>query len=733
MKYLLPFLFLGLGFAPAWAQKKNSTYNYFIKRATSTIKVDGQLDEQAWKDASVASNFWQIQPMDTSRAIVNTEVMLCYDDKNIYVTFINYNRKEGGKYVVESMRRDFNFGRNDNDLLFIDTFEDQTNGFSFGSNAMGGQWDGLMANGGSINLSWDNKWQSEVTYDEDKWIWEAAIPFKTLRYKEGVQTWGINFSRLDLKTNEKSSWAPVPRQFPSASLAYTGNLIWDVPPPKPGSNVSIIPFVTANQQRNFTNQTPGTRDFDFGVDAKVGLTSALNLDVTVNPDFSQVEVDVQQTNLDRFELFFPERRQFFLENGDIFNDFGFSNLRPFFSRRIGLNSPIKYGGRISGKLNPNVRIGVLHMQTGEDEKQTPGSHYSVVSLQRKVFKRSFISGIFANRQTAGTNENPVPSTSLADFNRTLGLEYNLASSDNIWTGKAMYLKTFSPLSISSSSILAGQLRYSARQWNYGVKIEQVGGGVQANEMGFVRRRDYAYISPEAGYQFFPKSDFIVSHGPRIRLNYYFDKEVTQQIENEKVFIYSLSFLNRSELFMWLATDYVKLLAPFDPTNFTGQRIEAGTEHSWSAIGGNFTSKPKSLFTYSLSSRYGGYYGNGDRLNINGQLGYRLQPYAAISFNADYNQIKFGEDARLPELLKNSQYNLLLVGSRTDITLSNKLFFTNFVQFNNQTNNVNLNTRLQWRYSPASDLFLVYTDNYLADTWQVRNRQLVLKFTYWWNL
>ena len=733
MKYLLPFLFLGLGFAPAWAQKKNSTYNYFIKRATSTIKVDGQLDEQAWKDASVASNFWQIQPMDTSRAIVNTEVMLCYDDKNIYVTFINYNRKEGGKYVVESMRRDFNFGRNDNDLLFIDTFEDLTNGFSFGSNAMGGQWDGLMANGGSINLSWDNKWQSEVTYDEDKWIWEAAIPFKTLRYKEGVQTWGINFSRLDLKTNEKSSWAPVPRQFPSASLAYTGNLIWDVPPPKPGSNVSIMPFVTANQQRNFANQTPGTRDFDFGVDAKVGLTSALNLDVTVNPDFSQVEVDVQQTNLDRFELFFPERRQFFLENGDIFNDFGFSNLRPFFSRRIGLNSPIKYGGRISGKLNPNVRIGVLHMQTGEDEKQTPGSHYSVVSLQRKVFKRSFISGIFANRQTAGINENPISSTSLADFNRTLGLEYNLASSDNIWTGKAMYLKTFSPLSATSSSILAGQLRYSARQWNYGVKIEQVGDGVQANEMGFVRRKDYAYISPEVGYQFFPKSNFIVSHGPRVRLNYYFDKEVTQQIENEKVFIYSLSFLNRSELFMWLATDYVKLLAPFDPTNFTGQRIEAGTEHSWSAIGGNFTSKPKSLFTYSLSSRYGGYYGNGDRLNINGQLGYRLQPYAAISFNADYNQIKFGEDARLPELLKNSQYNLILIGSRTDITLSNKLFFTNFVQFNNQTNNVNLNTRLQWRYSPASDLFLVYTDNYLADTWQVRNRQLVLKFTYWWNL
>jgi hypothetical protein len=199
------------------------------------------MDEPAWLEADVATDFFMVLPMDTSMARVRTDVSMTYDDQNLYLIATCYHLLPG-RYFVESLRRDFAFGKNDNFLLFMDTFDDQTNGFSFGANAAGAQWDGLMYEGGKVDLSWDNKWTSVVKKDEDKWVFEASIPFKTIRYKKGITEWGINFSRLDLKTTEKSSWAPVPRQFPTASLAYTGILSWDAPPPEAGSNISLIPY-----------------------------------------------------------------------------------------------------------------------------------------------------------------------------------------------------------------------------------------------------------------------------------------------------------------------------------------------------------------------------------------------------------------------------------------------------------------------------------------------------------
>ena len=203
--------------------------------------IDGGTLDSAWQQANVASDFHMILPMDTSRAQVRTDVRMAYDDNFLYLLAECYHAKPG-LYIVESMRRDFSFGKNDNFLLFMDPFDDQTNGFSFGANAAGAQWDGLMYEGGRVDLSWDNKWVSEVKNYEDKWVFEAAIPFKTIRYKKGITVWGINFSRLDLIMSEKSAWAPVPRQLPSASLAYTGTQVWDQPPPTVGGYVSIIPY-----------------------------------------------------------------------------------------------------------------------------------------------------------------------------------------------------------------------------------------------------------------------------------------------------------------------------------------------------------------------------------------------------------------------------------------------------------------------------------------------------------
>ena len=206
------------------AQKINKHFEYRIRKTQSPIVIDGKIDEAGWRDAKVASSFHMVLPMDTSLADVPTEVRMTFDDKNLYLSAVCFN-KLAGRYYVESLRRDFVFGKNDNFLLFLDPFNDQTNGFSFGANAAGVQWDGTMYGGGSVDLNWDNKWKSVVLNDSSKWVFEMAVPFTTIRYKKGIRTWGINFSRLDLKTTEKSSWAPMPRQFPTASMAYSGNLV----------------------------------------------------------------------------------------------------------------------------------------------------------------------------------------------------------------------------------------------------------------------------------------------------------------------------------------------------------------------------------------------------------------------------------------------------------------------------------------------------------------------------
>ncbi len=713
------------------AQKKNEHIQYHIHRAASPIQIDGVGDDAAWEKADLASNFHAVLPMDTSKAKVRTEVKMLYDDKHFYLMATNYDKMEG-EYMVESLRRDFSFGRNDNFLLFIDPFDDQTNGFTFGSNAMGAQWDGQLFEGGQANLNWDNKWESVVKSEDDKWVFEMRVPFKSIRYKEGIKRWGINFSRLDMKTTEKSAWAAVPRQFPTSSLAFTGVLLWDEAPPKAGTNISLIPYVASGLNKNYEAKSDTKTQLQVGLDAKVAVTSSLNLDLTINPDFSQVEVDRQVTNLDRFELFFPERRQFFLENGDLFSNFGYQTIRPFFSRRIGLNAPIQFGARLSGKIDKKWRIGAMNMQTGKNKDGLPAQNFGIIALQRQIFARSNLSAIFINKQTFDYENAVKENPTLTKYNRSLGFEYNLASSNNIWTGKFLFLKSFSPEKKPNDQTIAGHIQHSSRHWNYRVQYEYVGADYRA-EVGFVPRLNYYAIIPQIGYLFFPKTKgAILSHGPAIATNFYFDKNI-QQTENLAALSYRINFYNRSDLTIWTASDYVKLLRPFDPTNFVGDTLATGTEHNWHSAGFDYTSKPQTLFTYSISGRYGGYYADGTRIRLNGEFGYRFQPYVALSFAWNYNHIDFQDAAVLPENLKNKSYDLWLIGTRLDITLTNKLFFTNFLQYNNQVQNINLNTRLQWRYSPASDLFIVYTDNYLSDNFSIRNRALVFKFTYWWNL
>jgi hypothetical protein len=716
---LLCFLFSAVSFA----QKINSTYRLNIQKTNEPIIIDGLMDERTWLEADVATDFFMITPMDTSFAQVKTDVRMAYDDKHIYMIVINHHALEG-PYMVESLRRDFNFGRNDNFIFFMDPFDDQINGFSFGANAAGAQWDGFMFDGGRMDLSWDNKWVSKVTNHDDMWIFEAAIPFKSIRYKSGIKEWGINFSRMDLKTTEKSGWAPVPRQFPSASLAYTGVLAWDNPPPPAGPNISMIPYGLGGMaQDREAGEAPSYRS-SFGMDAKFGLGSALNLDLTVNPDFSQVEVDRQITNLDRFELFFPERRQFFLENGDLFGNFGYETIRPFFSRRIGLNAPIHGGARLSGKINKDWRIGAMSMQTGQvAEDNLAGQNFSVVTLQRRVLARSNVGAIFVNRQAGQFNpENPTEQPAFSAYNRNVGMEFNYASSNNLWTGKTFFLKSFSP-DKGSGIVYAANLRYASGNLYWNWQHEYVSENYTA-EVGYVPRTGFYKIHPTIGYLFFPESKKILSHGPEFNSKRFFDTSL-DQTDNETYVAYNIRFRSQSRLVAWGAYDYIKLLAPFDPTNFSGFTLPAGTEHQWYSFGSEFTSKPQSIFTYAFSTRMGGYFADGDRYNVTGEMGYRFQPYFSLTMNANYNEI------HLPEPWEITSF--WLVGPRLDLTLTNTFFITAFVQYNEQIENINLNTRMQWRFKPASDIFLVFTDNYLPAPFYAKNRSVVLKFTYWWNI
>ncbi|MBU7577160.1 MAG: hydrolase, partial [Flavihumibacter sp.] len=416
---------------------------------------------------------------------------------------------------------------------------------------------------------------------------------------------------------------------------------------------------------------------------------------------------------------------FFLENADIFGNFGYANIRPFFSRRIGLNVPIQFGARLSGKLNKDWRIGLMDMQTKSvPERDLPVQNFAVLSLQRKVFSRSNIGFLFVNKQSINYEPDKDPVTpEHRQYNRTLGLEYNLASPGNYWTGKALVLKSFSPVGGNRTITTAANLNYTSRQLFLSWQHEYVGKDFQA-EVGYVPRTGYLKFNRQACYLFFPKKSPVLSHGPLLQTIYY-TNEQGRKTDYEHSLTYRTNFRNQAVLNAYVSKTYIELLMPFDPTNTGSDSLATGTQHHFNTAYIEYISKPKSLFTYAANVRYGGYYNDGSRLQLTGEFGYRFQPYVGITMSSTYN------DIRVPGTW--GRRSFWLVGPRVDVTLTNNFYFTAFGQYNEQTKNVNLNTRLQWRYKPASDFFIVYTDNYLPEYMSVKNRALVAKFTYWFSL
>ncbi|MBW6501187.1 MAG: carbohydrate binding family 9 domain-containing protein [Bacteroidales bacterium] len=682
------------------------------------MQIDGVLDEKSWQVSEKAENFVRVTPVDTGFAIAQTTVVITYDKSNIYVGAVCYDPLPG-KRPVESLRRDFEFNKNDNFRLHIDTYNNLTNGFAFSLSAAGAQSEGVINNGNQSSFTWDTKWKSAVKSHDDRWVLEMAIPFRSLRYYGGEKEWGVNFGRLDLKTNEKSAWAPVPRQFPHNSLPHAGTLVWDKPLDKAGLRLSFIPYATATVLKNSEAGEPAKWKWNAGFDTKMILSTSLNLDLTVNPDYSQVEEDRQQTNLDRFELFYPERRQFFLENSDLFANLGNSQARPFFSRRIGLNVPVNFGGRLTGRIGNKWRIGMMDMQTGS-KGENLSSNYAVAVLQREILSRSSIVGFLVNKEIT-RSYNDTAFTGYR-YNRVAGLEYNFASADNRWQGKTFYHQSFYTGAGMSAAAVSGNIGYYSQFLKATINQSWIGSDFVA-EAGYIRRTGFYEITPSVSYLFYPSgSKRILSHGPDASFNAIFDPEFNLT-DRETEFSYIIGWQNKSQLSLSIEEQFVKLSRAFDPTNTGGVKLAAGEQFNWKSVRAGFSSDARKLFNYILNAGIGGYY-NGNRWNINGLMNYRVQPYGSIGMTVSYNNIS------LPEPYNSAK--LILAGPTLDITFTDKIFLTTFVQYNNQVDNLNMNIRFQWRFAPVSDLFIVYTGNSYTENFMNKNRGLVIKLSYWFN-
>lgn len=739
-------------------QLDNTIYALHIHHTNEKIVLDGEMKEAAWQQGKASGKFWQNFPGDSIHAKAPTEMYMTYDNENLYIAIVCHST--GNDFVTPSLRRDYNFGGSDNFSLHFDTYNDNTNSILFGLNPYGIRREALISGGGrqgnDFNSSWDNKWNGNAKVYDKYWIGEYAIPFKTLRYNEGSTQWRFTAYRNDTQTGERSTWLRIPQNRVIMDMSYMGTLIWDKPLHKAGKNISIIPFVASSVTRDFEDveQTEADANVSFGGDAKVGITSGLNLDLTINPDFSQVEVDQQVTNLNRFEIFFPERRQFFLENADLFSGFGTGRVTPFFSRRIGVTrdtatddnvqNTILYGARLSGKLNERTRIGLLNMQTAKRlDNDLPSFNYTVATAEQNVFAKSTIAAIVVNKQAINAEDF---SGSFDNYNRVAGLEYRLVTQDNVWTGKTSYFQAFTPNDEKDKFYHFFRLEYNKRKYRIEWAHYFVGSGFDA-QVGFIPRKDILFINPEFEFNFFPsKKSRVSQHSVQFEPRFIYktgrdgNKIVTDfsNIENQVEGSWNIQFRNTSNLNFSAEINDILLLDDFDPTRIQEDDVflAAGDRFQFANFRFSYRSDQRKKFNFNFRTRFGQFF-SGNRSGIGGSITYRYQPFGFVSLDYNYNRITNLGDGF-------EEANLWLLGPRIDLTFTKNLFLTTFIQYNSQSQNINVNTRFQWRFAPVSDFFLVYTDNQLYDEnfgtnpmydqrFTTRNRAIVAKVTYWLNL
>ena len=707
-----------------------------VPYVSSEITIDGKADEQAWQKAPVTTNFQQWFPTDSLKAQEQTRLRFLVDDKNFYV-LIEIDAASDN-YIIPSLKRDFSAEGSDSVTLVIDPFLDATNAFMFGTNPAGVKREALISNGGNnyrrdFNMSWDVRWESETQTQKGKVVSEMKIPLSSVNFPEGATTWRVNVYRHNAALGEWSTWAPIPQNQNIAGLAFMGEVAFERPLPQVKSPLALIPFISGNAIKDFENATSDS-NFSYGGDAKVAIGDGMNLDLTFNPDFSQVEVDDQIINTSRFEIRLPEKRQFFIQNSDLFTDFGDQReAQPFFSRRIGvakdlddntIENKIIAGARLSGKINNNLRLGFLNMQTQEDAaNEIAANNNTVFTLQQKVFSRSNVGFIFVNRQQTG---NPGFDSGQEEYNRVVGVDYNLASKNNKWTGRTFFHQAIKPTDNDNAYATGLRLQYNSKNQSVVYSGTRIGENYQS-DLGFIRRTGILknYFNYEQRFWLNSKTLRSIQLGQAF---FYVGLPRENWRTNDRGYFTQLevSFLNQAQFNLEYKQNYTYLTSDFNPTGKDDAvELQEGNGYRYNEVEISYRSNRRELLYYRVQANLGQFF-NGTRQAVNGEVSYRIQPYFTASVRLNYQNLRFPAPFTSGELW--------LISPKFDLTFSKKVFWSNFVQYSTQSENFGINSRLQWRFSPLSDFYLVYNDNYFAThTFAPKMRSLTFKLTYWLNI
>ena len=682
-------------------------------RTDEEIVIDGVLEEASWETVTPAKDFIQFEPSPGMPATEPTEVYFLYDDDNLYVAAICF-QADPLSIVATELQKDFGTPDNDGIAFMLDTLHDLRSGFVFATNPAGARSDSQTANdGGIINRNWDGVWDVQVKVHENRWIAEFMVPFKTLRFtKDGSQEWGLNVRRRVRGKNEDSHWAPIPRPYNATRASMAGTLrgLENI---RQGRNLKIKPFAIAGfRQVREGGELPIDDEYDGGLDLKYGLSPSVTLDVTYRTDFAQVEADQQQVNLTRFSLFFPEKREFFIENSSIFG-FGESvlgrrgggvNVIPFFSRRIGLSGstpvPIVGGARMSGQIG-NYDVGLLSMKT-ESVDGRPSDTFTVGRIKRKLMDSSWIGGIFTNRD----------STVSGDYNRLLGVDARFRLFQRLELSSYV-LKSTTP-GVSGDD----QARQFEAAWlDSDFTIAASYHETQQNfnpEVGFTRRRNIEKTSGNVSWR--PR----LESNERIRnltfsagIDYYANND--GEIETrEQTLGTGIAFYGRSAINLSATRTFDRLSRDFairsDITIPTG-------DYNYDRFSIGYNSNRSRKISGNVRYEFGEFW---DGRRESASLGVALKPNPHLNFDLDYsrNQVR----------LSNGSFKTNLVGARLLYSFTTRMFLNAFLQYNTDARQFSSNVRFHIIHHPLSDLYVVFNERRDTQTGQVMDRALVLKFT-----
>ena len=693
------------------------------------------LGDPVWELAVPATGFRQTQPDEGAPASERTEVRAVFTASTLYVGIVCYDREPGSIAIADS-RRDASLDDGDSVQFILDTFLDRQSGYVFGTSPAGQEYDGQVVNAGEgrlgrssmtssgsgagFNGNWDGVWDVRTAVSDIGWSAEFAIPFRTLSYPaRDVQGWGMNVQRNIRRRNEIVYWAPLPRQYNLLRLSMAGQ-VTGIRPPAAGRDLKIVPYVTGELARSDERRRTN-RLGDAGIDLKYKVTPALTLDLTYNTDFAQVEVDEQQINLDRFNLFFPEKRPFFLENAGVFS---VSSVRQvaganpaqtelFFSRRIGIGPggreiPILAGARLSGKVSDGVSVGLLNMQTEEVAGVVPANNFTVARAYRDLPNSSQIGGIFVNRQATGALAGS------RDYNRTYGVDGRVGLGQNSQiAGFAAATDTPGREGRDHAYNLAWD--HNSERWRFTLGYVEVGDDFNP-EVGFLRRAGFRNI--DSGFSFIARPSgipWLHQVRPHATFNRFWNFSGFRET----------SFLHFDNDLEFADSSLVKTA-----WNVTGEGVTEAFEISKGVIvpAGvydhnetqlSYESNRGAPVSVGLRVRAGGFFG-GQRLSV----GPTLRVRTGDRFNAALQWSR--NDVDLP----GGQFIANLTSARVAVNFSPRRFFMALVQYNDAADLWSANLRLGFLGQANTGLFIVYNDTRgLHDAIPSGGgRSLILKFS-----